>query len=91
MYDPCTTFTPIEGEKYLLNLQTLQWTMGNGYFPKGIKPNSNMPYLHFLLFKEKEYNKSGYHWGGDFWKIPNNYQWRGNETVEFSSEGIRIV
>ena len=91
MWDPCTTFTPIKNEKYVLNLQTLQWTIGKGLFPKGIKPSNDMPYLHFLLFKEKSYNKSGYHWGNNFWGIPNDYKWQGTEVVEISSDGIRIL
>lgn len=89
--DPSTTFDPIPGEKYLLDLSTMRWTMGKGHFQGCLRPRSNMPYLHFLKFKKCANNKTDFHWPQDYYKIPANHQWQGNEKVEITLEHIKLV
>ena len=89
--DPSTTFDPIPGEKYILDLATLRWTMGKGHFQGCLRPRPNMPYLHFLKFKKCANNRTGLHWPVDFYKIPADHHWRGDEKVEFTLDHIKLL
>ncbi|MCM1454287.1 MAG: hypothetical protein NC193_07130 [bacterium] len=88
--EPGTTFTPYPREKYILDLKTLRWQMGNGEFPENILPEETLPYLHFLMFKKISYNHTGNFWTPGFYRIPAGYQWRGDECVEFTTSHIRL-
>lgn len=88
--EPGTTFTPSDGEEYLLNLNTLEWALGKGEFPEHIKPGKNLPYLHFLMFKKISYNHTGHYWTDGFYQIPKNHIWTGSELVEFTTRHIRL-
>lgn len=88
--EPGTTFTPSDGEEYLLNLNTLEWTLGKGEFPEHIKPGKKLPYLDFLMFKNISYNNTGHYWTDGFYQIPKNHIWTGSELVEFTTRHIRL-
>lgn len=92
LYEYRTSFRPLPGQKFIINLDTLKWDINKNYFPTGIVPNSDLPYLHFVWFKgryndEKDVTK----WDNYFWEIPKDYKWRGNEKVEISLDGIKIL
>lgn len=89
--DPSTTFDPIPGEKYTLDLSTLRWSMGKGHFQGCIRPRPNMPYLHFLKFKKCTNNRTGLHWPNGYYQIPESHIWQGDEKVEITLEHVRLV
>lgn len=89
--EPCTTFPPFPNETYVLDMSDMTWTMGKGGFLECVKPNNKLPYLHFLMFKKGINNPTGRFWPSDFYQIPSDYHWRGNEKVEISLRHIKLL
>ena len=84
-----TSFKPLIGETYILDLATSDWRLGNAIFQDGIRPADNLPYLHFVWFKGR-YGED-LSWNNDFWKISSTYHWRGDEKVSFSLSEVKLV
>lgn len=84
-----TTFKPTSGAVCSYNLYTGDITCPDVQMNK-ISSDVAKLYLHFMLFKKTPYCETTEYWKGDYYSIPQDYDFSRGGVVEISTKGLCV-